>query len=240
MSFVIKYFVKFDATTLITTFLVSTKMRQNIFTYISVCRFVLPSILHFPLKTCTFWCIFTNLLLTVTLQYLTYFFDIVFKSLLLHPSTRETKRFKSGACTFKTLHWNFFQKFTFESAFFGCLIGDDRQNAKQKRWCYRRSCKHASVDGAIGTIPSPTQKSANARETTKALVSIRSHRLLQTRIIINPFLVMVTMERDQPSIRKPGCHSCYRTCACFSCSLSWTRRMYHSSKYHVLNGDKHY
>ena len=84
-----------------------------------------------------------------TWQYLTYFFNIVFKSLLLHPSTRERKRFKSGACIFKTLHWNFFQKSTFESAFFGCLIGDDRQNAKQKSLCYRRSCKHASVDGAL-------------------------------------------------------------------------------------------
>ena len=119
MSLVIKYFVKFDATTLITTFLVSTKMRQNIFTYISVCRFVLPSILHFPLKTRTFWCIFTNLPLTVNRQYLTYFLDIVFKSLLLHPSTRETKRFKSGACILKTLHRIFFQKSTFESAFLG-------------------------------------------------------------------------------------------------------------------------
>ena len=143
MSLVIKYFVKFDATTLITTFLVSTKMN------ISVCRFVLPSILHFPWKTRTFWCIFTSLPLTVTRQYVTYFFNIVFKSLLLHPSTRETKRFKSGACIFKTLHWNFFQKSTFESAFFGYLIGDDRQNAKQKSLCYRRSCKHAGVDGAL-------------------------------------------------------------------------------------------
>ena len=132
MSLVIKYFVKFDATTLITTFLVSTKTRQNIFTYISVCRFVLPSILHFPLKTRTFWSIFTNLPLTVTRHYLTYFFDIVFKSVLLHPSTRETKRFKSGACILKTLHWIFFSKINLWIRVFGCLIGDDKQNVKQK------------------------------------------------------------------------------------------------------------
>ena len=85
MSLVIKYFVKFDATTLITTFLVSTKTRENIFTYISVCRFVLPSILHFPWKTRTFWCIFTNLPLTVTRQYLTYFFNRLKASFSIRP-----------------------------------------------------------------------------------------------------------------------------------------------------------
>ena len=47
----------------------------------------------------------------------------------------------------------------------------------------------------------PTQKSAAASETTNALVLVRSCRLLLTRKIINPFPVIVRMERNQPRIQ---------------------------------------
>ena len=52
-----------------------------------------------------------------------------------------------------------------------------------------------------GTAHIPTQKSATECETINALVLVRSCRLLQTRKIINPFAVMVRMERDQPRIQ---------------------------------------
>ena len=52
-----------------------------------------------------------------------------------------------------------------------------------------------------GTVLNPTKKSATARETMNALVLVRSRRLLQTRKIIDPFPLMVRMERDQPRIQ---------------------------------------
>ena len=52
-----------------------------------------------------------------------------------------------------------------------------------------------------GTAVIPTQKSATASETTKALVLVRSCRFLQTREIINPFPIMVRIERNQPRIQ---------------------------------------
>ncbi|RMX49021.1 hypothetical protein pdam_00018099 [Pocillopora damicornis] len=60
------------------------------------------------------------------------------------------------------------------------------------------TASHANIKG---TALIPTQKSATASETTNVLVLVRSCRLHQTRKIINPFPVMVRMERDQPRIQ---------------------------------------
>ena len=53
----------------------------------------------------------------------------------------------------------------------------------------------------VGTTVIPTQRSARASETTNALVLVRRFRLLVTRKIINPFPVIVRMERNQPTIQ---------------------------------------
>ena len=52
-----------------------------------------------------------------------------------------------------------------------------------------------------GITLKPTQKSATASETIKALVLVRKFRLLQTRKIVNPFPLMVRNERSQPRIQ---------------------------------------
>lgn len=44
----------------------------------------------------------------------------------------------------------------------------------------------------------PRQRSATASDTKNALVFVRSRRLLYTRKIINPFPIIVRMDRNQP------------------------------------------
>ena len=91
----------------------------------------LPSILHYLLKTPTFWCIFTNLPLRITRQYLTYFFAIFFKSFLLHLSTQKTEHFKRGAFSKYSTSVTF-SEYLLCICVFWCLSVDDKQNAKEK------------------------------------------------------------------------------------------------------------
>ena len=57
-----------------------------------------------------------------------------------------------------------------------------------------------SQENCEGKTLAPTPRSATAREMIKALVLVRSRRLLQTRKIMEPFPAAATMDRAQPRI----------------------------------------
>ena len=57
-----------------------------------------------------------------------------------------------------------------------------------------------SEKNSEGKTLAPTPRSATAREMIKALVLVRSRRLLQTRKIMEPFPAAATMDSVQPRI----------------------------------------
>ena len=57
-----------------------------------------------------------------------------------------------------------------------------------------------SEKNSEGKTLAPTPRSATAREMIKALVLVRSRRLLQTRKIMEPFPAAATMDNVQPRI----------------------------------------
>ena len=57
-----------------------------------------------------------------------------------------------------------------------------------------------SQENSEGKTLTPTPRSATAREMIKALVLVRSRRLLQTRKIMEPFPAAATMDNVQPRI----------------------------------------
>ena len=57
-----------------------------------------------------------------------------------------------------------------------------------------------SQKNSEGKTLAPTPRSATAREMIKALVLVRSRRLLQTRKIMEPFPAAATMDSVQPRI----------------------------------------
>ena len=57
-----------------------------------------------------------------------------------------------------------------------------------------------SEKNSEGKTLAPTPRSATAREMMKALILVRSRRLLQTRKIMEPFPAAATMDSVQPRI----------------------------------------